>query len=103
MASRWLWSVCGLLVACSGDADGTLPGDAGASSAGAGGGPATVDAGTEPGLELRVEELGQSPVAWAAQTWRQFEAILERIVPYRRDELLRLLTEQRERPYDRPN
>ncbi len=47
--------------------------------------------------------LDVSPHAWVAQTWRHFEAVLERIVPYRRAELLRLLTSQRERPFDRPS
>jgi hypothetical protein len=47
--------------------------------------------------------LGVSPIAHADATWQHFSRMLECVVPYRRDALLRLLTTQRERPYDRPS
>lgn len=39
---------------------------------------------------------------FAVTSWRRFASILEALVPYRRDELIRLLTLQRDRPFDRP-
>lgn len=46
--------------------------------------------------------LGLGRRAWAAAAIAQFERLLEQMVPYRRDELLALLTQQRDQPYDRP-
>ncbi|MCE9591929.1 MAG: hypothetical protein K8S99_15575 [Planctomycetes bacterium] len=39
--------------------------------------------------------------AFAAEAWRGFSDVLERIVPYRRDALLSALMSQREHPYDK--
>jgi hypothetical protein len=45
---------------------------------------------------------GASRRAFAAGAWREFDATLERVVPYRRDALVSALGLQREKPYEKP-
>ena len=46
-----------------------------------------------------LQELGVSKRNFTNNNWRQFETVLESMVPYRREALLRSLSVQNESPY----
>lgn len=44
-------------------------------------------------------QAGMTPRDFAKQSWQQFSVVLETMVPYRRESLMKMLKVQREKPY----
>ena len=49
-----------------------------------------------------IRAAGGNRLSFALTSWRAFQAILERVVPYHREALLAALLHQDQRPYDQP-